>query len=79
MGADRFLMSVELAPGDPLSASVPKKFFTLDAGAVFINLSYDVGTDGQRILLPRILGDNAPDTPITVVLNWWAELAKRPN
>jgi len=79
MGADRFLMSAELTPGDPLSATVPKKSFLLDAGAVFINLSYEVGRDGQRVLLPRVLGDNAPDTPITVVLNWWAELVKRPN
>ncbi|HEX5108737.1 MAG TPA: protein kinase [Vicinamibacterales bacterium] len=79
MGADRYLMSAELTPGDPLAANVPKKSFLLDAGAVFINLSYEVGRDGQRVLLPRILGDNAPDTPITVVLNWWAELVKRPD
>jgi len=78
MGTDRFLMSVELAPEDPLSAGVPKKLFLLDAGAVFINLGYEVGPGGERFLLPRILGDNTPDTPITVVLNWWAELVKRP-
>jgi hypothetical protein len=37
-----------------------------------------VSPDGQRFLV-RQLADDLPDTPITVVLNWWVDLLKRPN
>ena len=33
---------------------------------------------GQRVLL-RAGADDLPDIPITVVLNWWIDLVKKPN
>jgi len=42
------------------------------------NFGYAVSADGQRLLInqPR---EDVPDAPITVVLNWWTEFARRPN
>jgi hypothetical protein len=41
-----------------------------------VTTTYDVSADGKRFLLPArqtVMDDN----PITVVLNWWAELESR--
>jgi hypothetical protein len=44
----------------------------------FITSGCDVSADGQRSLSIRLAKD-LPDMPIAVVLNWWAEFAKRQN
>ena len=78
LAADRTMTTVDVRIGDTISAGSQKKLFTLDAGTVFTNVRYDVDVARQRFLVPRILAENVADTPITVVLNWWAEFVKRP-
>ena len=70
------MMVVEVALKPTLSAGVPRTLFQL--GLRIRVVDYHVSEDGQRFLVnqPR---EDIPDMPITVVLNWWAELAKRPN
>jgi serine/threonine protein kinase len=77
-GADRTMMVVDVHREPTLSAGVPRKLFERGAGASAFNLGFEVSADGQRLLMSQI-GENAPDTPITVVLNWWVDLVKRPN
>jgi eukaryotic-like serine/threonine-protein kinase len=75
LSADRAMMAVDVHLGDVPSAGVPRKLFQLDSSAA---IGYDVSVDGQRFLVDRFLYD-LPNAPIMVVLNWWAELAKRQN
>jgi hypothetical protein len=72
---DRSMMAVDVRTGDTLAASEPTRLFTADPGLTN-NMGFEVVGDGQRFLVPRLLGENTPDTPITVVLNWWANVAK---
>jgi Tol biopolymer transport system component len=76
VGADRAMMAVDVAVKPALSAGVPRRLFQL--ASTFGNFGYDVSADGQRLLInqPR---EGVPDAPITVVLNWWTEFARRPN
>jgi eukaryotic-like serine/threonine-protein kinase len=76
LGPDRSVMAVDVVLGQTASAGIPRKLF--QRGASFGSLDYDVTADGQRFLLSRAR-DDVPDTPITVVLNWWVDLLKRPN
>jgi Tol biopolymer transport system component len=76
MAADRVMMAVDVPLGPTPSAGVPRKLFPLNTS--FVNFGYDVSADGQRFLVSRTRED-VPDAPITVVLNWWAEFAKRSN
>jgi Tol biopolymer transport system component len=69
------MMAVDVQAGQPPSVSVPRKLFALGGLG---NFGYDISVDGQRFLMARRRVD-VPDTPITVVLNWWADVAKRPN
>jgi Tol biopolymer transport system component len=75
--AVRAMMVVEVQLGEKPPAGIPRKLFQLDP--VFGTLDYDVSANGQRFLVTALLREDVPDVPITVVLNWWAELAKRPN
>jgi Tol biopolymer transport system component len=76
IGGDRSLMVVDVALKPTLSAGVPRKLFPFSSPVGL--QGYDVSKDGQRLLMTQVRED-LPDTPITVVLNWWAEFAKRPN
>jgi hypothetical protein len=69
---------------DSIEFTPPRALF--DSG--FVNIphptnfqTYDVSSDGQRFLIPRPAGamvtDPANDTPITIVLNWTAMLARK--
>ncbi len=40
-----------------------------------IGRDYDVSPDGQRFLVGTVV-DDAPATPVTIVLNWPASLKK---
>jgi dipeptidyl aminopeptidase/acylaminoacyl peptidase len=75
---DRTMMVVAVHREQPLSAGVPRKLFQRGPGATGFNLEFEVSADGQRFLISQIREDS-PDTPITVVLNWWVDLVKRPN
>jgi hypothetical protein len=69
------MMVVDVQLGEKPSAGIPRKLIQLDA--TFGAFGYDVSADGQRFLVTTLLREDLPDVPITVVLNWWAELAKR--
>ena len=76
MAADRALMVVDVQLGKTLSAGVPRKLFQTSGGIA--SRGFEVSPDGQRFLV-RQVADDLPDRPITVVLNWWVDLVKRPN
>jgi eukaryotic-like serine/threonine-protein kinase len=71
---DGTMMAVEVRAGQTFSAGEPRKLFQV--GSTLDNFSYDVSADGQRFLVTQPRGD-IQDLPITVVLNWWAELTDR--
>jgi Tol biopolymer transport system component len=67
---DAEMMAVDLTLGRP---GVPRRLFQLKSADPTDLAGYDVRADGQRFLMfvsPR----GTADAPITVVLNWWAEL-----
>ena len=77
--ADRLIMSAAVRLDPTLSADSPQKLFPLEVGAVFTNSRFDYDTARARFLVPRIIGEERVDTPITVVMNWWTEFVKKPN
>jgi Tol biopolymer transport system component len=79
LSADRMMTAVTLHLGSTVSLDTPKKLFPVELGAVFSNMRFDLDVTRQRFLVPRIAGESIPDVPITVVLNWWTELVKKPN
>ena len=75
-GGDMMAVDVNDA-GSTLELGVPQRLFA--SGYINVGHSggnwhtYAVSPDGQRFLIPRpvsMLGDGAPEPPITVVLNW---------
>ena len=62
------LMAVEMATEAGFRAGTPELLFTSDAGNDYLPTS-----DGMRFLFARPLG-TITDSPITVVVNWAAEL-----
>jgi Tol biopolymer transport system component len=71
MAADRNLMAVPVTLGTTITPGTPKALFPVPASA--LRHSYAVTADGQRFLVTRSAGEMPP---ITVVLNWQAELKK---
>jgi hypothetical protein len=57
------------------SVGVPQKLFELQG--LFGTLDYEVTADGQKFIVTGALRDELPNVPITVVLNWWADLVKQ--
>jgi serine/threonine protein kinase len=74
---DRKLMAVDVKlEGSTFEAGVPKVLFqTRVAGYPNPRNVYEVSADGQRFLIITPL-EEATSTPITVVVNWTAELKK---
>ena len=77
---DAEMMAVDITL-DPIdSPGVPHRLFQLQKEIPIDRLAtpYDVRPDGQQFLvfMPTQLGTQ--DAPITVVLNWWAELRQDP-
>jgi eukaryotic-like serine/threonine-protein kinase len=70
LSSDRKMMVAEVQLGPTLSAGVPRQLAPDDAS--LNNRGFEVSPDAQRFLVRQLVED-APDTPITVVLNWWAE------
>ena len=75
LSEDRKLMAVSVGAGP--SFAVPKMLFQTRApeGVTSRRTHYVPSRDGQRFLVNTQSGD-APPSPITVVLNWQAELKK---
>ena len=71
VGPDRFLMAASVQLSPTLTVGVPRALFQLEERAGTVD--YSVAPDGQRFLVISRRTD-ALDLPITVVMNWWAEL-----
>jgi Tol biopolymer transport system component len=63
------IMAVDLRAGQPISA--PHRLFEIKDAAPADVADYDVRGDGQQFLIYKAPKESQ-DTPITVVLNWWA-------
>ena len=73
MGIGRTMMSVEVNGGGPaFLMGAPKQLFVAPP-----NSGWDVTADGQRFLMTVEPGRaETTQTPITVVLNWQADLKR---
>jgi len=68
-------MAVDVKASSTFEVSVPQELFeTRIAGATF-RRGYDVTADGQRFLIITQLEEEKP-SPISVVLNWTADLKR---
>jgi hypothetical protein len=73
------MMAVDMTL-DPVNSPVPHRLFQLKR-EVRIDLAaspYDVRPDGRQFLIFMRQSPDTQDAPITVVLNWWAELRQEP-
>jgi Tol biopolymer transport system component/predicted Ser/Thr protein kinase len=73
LSPDLKMMAVDISAGQGISAGIPHALFQTSAGNGATGRHYDVSADGQRFLVYSSYSRSA-DAPITVVLNWWAEL-----
>jgi hypothetical protein len=74
------MMAVDITLDPIYSSRVPHRLFQLKR-EVPIDLAgsqYDVRPDGQQFLVFMRTQRGTQDAPITVVLNWWAELRQKP-
>jgi Tol biopolymer transport system component len=77
---DAGMMAVDITLDPINSPGVPHRLFQLKR-EVPIDLAdspYDVRPDGQQFLVFMRTQRGPQDVPITVVLNWWAELRQEP-
>ena len=81
---DSKLMEVEVMPGVPLRAGVPRPVFdapvkssSFGGDADVHSWSWDVAPDGQRFLI-NPPPEQLPAVPLTVVTNWQAALKRQP-
>jgi hypothetical protein len=72
ISADQKMMAVEVKKGATLQLGGPKPLFDVRLGNS--TARYDVSRDG-RLLIP-IAGEPATGPPITLEINWAAELRK---
>ena len=74
------LVEVKSGPRDgrqeaSFEAGPPHALFEFRSGTIQTNTPYSVTADGQRFLLNRIV-DESGGAPLTVVVNWQAELKR---
>jgi len=79
LSADSKMMAVDVAESPAFKPGVPKALFPAPiwGGATTINVTrYDVTGDGKKFLINTLGAESAPtaSSPITVVMNWMAEL-----
>jgi hypothetical protein len=65
------MMAVDVETGAPFTPGVPRPLFRTSGGSNLIG--YAVRADGQQFLMSGRYEQSAT-WPITVVMNWWAEL-----
>ncbi|HLL75094.1 MAG TPA: protein kinase [Pyrinomonadaceae bacterium] len=76
LSADGKLMAVEVdGSSDKFEAGVPAPLFEPRVGAISGDSPYDVAADGRRFLVKVPAEETAP-APVTVVLNWTADLKR---
>jgi Tol biopolymer transport system component len=68
-------VSVEKRGGEELALGTPQALFSAPVAAVLGNL-YDATSDGKRFLFSGIYSSSG-DVPLTLVMNWDAELKRR--
>ena len=74
---DKKLMAVPVQTGAKFVAGTPHALFqTRITGARFVHFQYDVTPDGQRFLINSLSPENTAP-PLTLVLNWNAQLKKK--
>ena len=71
--ADESMMAVDVDTGASFSAGIPRPLFKTGGRPYIVASGYAVRADGQQFLMPGRV-TQADTWPITVVLNWWAEL-----
>jgi Tol biopolymer transport system component len=75
LAPDRNVMAADIQTSHGIIAGVPHPLFRTSADLTVISNFYDLSADGQRFLA-RVSAARVVDSPITVVLNWWAGLKK---
>jgi hypothetical protein len=69
-------MAVEVdGSSDTFKAEIPEPLFEPRVGAISGDSPYDVAADGRRFLVNALVEENVP-APVTVVLNWTADLKR---
>jgi Tol biopolymer transport system component len=74
---DAEMMAVDMTLDPVNSQGVPHRLFQLKGTDPNDLANYDVRPGGQQFLI-FMRQSGAQDAPITVVLNWWAELRQEP-
>ena len=74
---DAEMMAVDIMLDPVFSAGVPHRLFQLKGADPNDLADYDVRPDGKQFLIFMRQG-GTQDAPITVVVNWWAELRQEP-
>jgi serine/threonine protein kinase/Tol biopolymer transport system component len=76
LAPDKKLMAVDVKPGSTFETGTPKELIQTQVVRYDAPNRYAVSVDGQRFLINSAV-EEVSQTPITVVLNWTADL-KRP-
>jgi Tol biopolymer transport system component len=77
LALDGRLMAVAIKDGSAMELGVPKVLFQTPITAITRSVDqYAVTADGQRFVVLAPVGGGAPQSPITVALNWTAGLEK---
>ncbi|HEV2664055.1 MAG TPA: protein kinase, partial [Blastocatellia bacterium] len=73
---DGKLMAVQVRSGESFEVGAAAPLFEFRAGTLLTNLApYAVAADGQRFLISAVV-ETEPNAPLTVVVNWAADLKK---
>ena len=76
LGQGGALMAVDVSEEQGLKLGVPHKLFEFRSGNGLITVApYSVSADGKRFLLNTLV-DESGGAPLTIVLNWTADLKK---
>ena len=76
LSPDKKLMAVEVnGSSGTFQSAIPKPLFDLHVNSTDRFSDYDVTADGQRFLVNTVVEQNAR-SPVTVVMNWTADLKK---
>ena len=76
--ADDRVMAAEIEAGDTFRARAPQLLFRAPGvNTLFLEtlLHFDVSEDGQQFLID-VAAEESEQSPVTVVLNWRAELGR---
>ena len=73
---DGKLMAAPVRSGESLEVDESASLFEFRAGTLLVTFTpYAVTADGQRFLINAVV-DKEPSAPLTVVVNWAADLKK---